>query len=67
MTLYSHSMVFGLQIIVNKGFIFCAKYIRNSILQLTEEMYINFLFSTTTEYAEDNPVLLGKISEGLSI
>ena len=23
--------------------------------------------STTAEYAEDNPVLLGKISEGLSI
>ena len=43
------------------------KYIRNSILLLTDEMYINFLFSITTEYAEDNPVLLGKISEGLSI
>jgi hypothetical protein len=40
---------------------------RNSILPLTDEMYIDFLFFITTEYAEDNPVLLGKISEGLSI
>ena len=50
-----------------KGFNFFTKYIRNSILLLTDEMYINFLFFITTEYAEDNPVLLGKISEGLSI